>query len=187
VHHIRNILFVNLLIAYSVIIAQDSTNSIQNLFNSSTASRINIIVHSPLSFQNQLKDVSGKSKLGMASQSVFINSERPMIDGTNWMKYSDVDYLRLSSMLGMIGVVNAVAYTYQSNVWYTEETTVFHSLDFSEDWGKYQQMDKFGHFPMHSLKAILKLYRWSGVSGEASVWLVHTVGYGCSGSSDAFG
>ena len=42
--------------ACSVIFAQDSTNSIQNLFNSSTASSVNIIDNSPLSFQNQLTD-----------------------------------------------------------------------------------------------------------------------------------
>jgi hypothetical protein len=179
VHNLRKILLVYLLIAYSVIIAQDSTISTQNVFNSSTVSSVNTIENSPLSLQNQSTDVIRKSKLGMASQPIFINSERPMIDGTSWMKYSDVDYLRLSSMLGAIAVVNTIAYTYQRNVWYTQETTVFHSLDFSEDWGKYQQMDKFGHFSDAYFTSDLtgKLYRWSGVSGKTSVWLGALTGW----------
>jgi len=91
----------------------------------------------------------------MANQPIFVNSERPMIDGTTWRKYSEIDYLRLSSMLGMIAAVNIVAYTYQRDVWYTEETTGFHSLDFSEDWGKYQQMINLDILLMHIFLVIL--------------------------------
>lgn len=108
----------------------------------------------------------------MASQSVFVNSERLMLDGTIWRKYSDVDYFRLSSMLGAIAITNTVAYMYQRKVWYTRETTVFHSLDFMNDWNKNQQMDKFGHFTDAYFTSDLtsKIYRWSGISGDNSVW-----------------
>jgi hypothetical protein len=163
---------VYLLIASSVIFAQDSTRSIQNLFNYSTASSINISDNIPISLSDQLANPPRKPKPGMASQPIFVNSERPLIDGTSWRKYSDIDYLRLSSMLGVIAAVNTVAYMYQREVWYSKETTVFHSLDFSEDWGKYQQMDKYGHFTDAYFTSDLtgKIYRWSGMSGTSSVW-----------------
>jgi hypothetical protein len=179
VHHLRKILLVYILLAYSFIFAQDSTNSVQNLFNSSSVSSINVYDKIPISLNDQLIDPNRKSLPGMASQPIFINSERPLIDGTSWKKYSDVDYLRLSSMLGVIAAVNMVAYTYQRNVWYTEETTVFHSLEFMNDWNKYQQMDKFGHFTDAYFTSDLtgKIYRWSGVSGNSSVWFGALTGW----------
>ena len=171
-HLLKKILLVYLLVNPSSIFAQDSTYTLQNLFNYSTASSINISDNIPISLSDQLANPMRKSKPGMASQPIFINSERPLPDGTTWRKYSDVDYLRLSSMLGVIAAVNLVAYTYQRDVWYTEETTGFHSLDFSEDWGKYQQMDKFGHFTDAYFTSDLtgKIYRWSGMLGTSSVW-----------------
>ena len=167
-HLLKKILLVYLLVNPSSIFAQDSTYTLQNLFNYSTASSINISDNIPISLSDQLANPMRKSKPGMASQPIFVNSERPLPDGTTWRKYSDVDYLRLSSMLGVIAAVNLVAYTYQRDVWYTEETTGFHSLDFSEDWGKYQQMDKFGHFTDAYFTSDLtgKIYRWSGMSGH---------------------
>ena len=178
-HLSRKILPVYLLIAYSVIFAQDSTVSTQNLFNYSTVSSINVYDNIPISLNDKLIDPNRKSLPGMASQPIFINSERPLNDGTSWRKYSDVDYLRLSSMIGVIAAVNAVAYMYQRNVWYTEETTVFHSLEFMNDWNKYQQMDKFGHFTDAYFTSDLtgKIYRWSGVSGNSSVWFGALTGW----------
>ena len=86
--------------ACSAIFAQDSMNSIQNLFNSTTASSVNIIVQNPLSLQNQLAGVSGKSKLGIANQPIFVNSERPMIDGTTWRKYSEILFEKFTNFFG---------------------------------------------------------------------------------------
>jgi len=179
VHFLKKILLVYLLINPSSIFAQDSTYSIQNLFDYSTASSINISDNIPISLSNQLANPLRKPKPGMASQPIFVNSERPLNDGTNWKKYSDIDYLRLSSMLGVIAAANTVAYMYQREVWYTKETTVFHSLDFSEDWGKNQQMDKFGHFTDAYFTSDLtgKIYRWSGVSGNSSVWFGALTGW----------
>jgi hypothetical protein len=115
----------------------------------------------------------------LAEPSVLINSERPLADGTDWKKYSDVNYLRLSSMVGIMASVNTVAYLYQRKVWYTKETTGFHSLGFIHDWNKYQQMDKFGHFTDAYFTSDLtsKIYRWSGFSGETSVWLGALTGW----------
>lgn len=151
--------------------AQDSSSTMKGLFYSSLASgysssSVNHISHYK-SFNSYKQDFSS-----LASASVFVNSERPMIDGTIWRTNSEVDYLRLSSMLGAIAITNTVAYMYQRKVWYTEETTVFHSLDFMNDWNKYQQMDKFGHFSDAYFTSDLsaKIYRWSGISGDASVY-----------------
>ena len=176
---LKKILLVYLLINTSSIFAQDSTRSIQNLFNHSTASSINISDDIPISLSDHALVPPRKSKPGMASHPIFVNSERPLNDGTSWRKYSDVDYLRLSSMLGVIAAANTVAYMYQREVWYTRETTVFHSLDFSEDWGKNQQMDKFGHFTDAYFTSDLtgKVYRWSGMSGNSSVWFGALTGW----------
>jgi hypothetical protein len=122
---------------------------------------------------------SPKMKLTMASQPIFVNSERPLIDGTLWRTNSDIDYLRLSSMAGLMLAANLIALNYQMDIWYNEKTTSFHSLDFAEDWGKYQQMDKFGHFADAYFTSDLsgKIYRWSGISGESSVWLGALTGW----------
>lgn len=178
-HLLKKILLVYLLINPSSILAQDSTNTIQNLFNYSTASSITISDNIPISLSDQLANPTIKPKPGMASQPIFVNSERPLIDGTSWRKYSDIDYLRLSSMAGLMLAANMVAINYQKDIWYTEETTVFHSLDLAEDWGKYQQMDKFGHFADAYFTSDLsgKIYRWSGMSGNTSVWLGALTGW----------
>lgn len=122
---------------------------------------------------------SPQLRLGAVSQPIFVNSERPLIDGTLWREKSDVDYLRLSSMAGLMLTANIIALDYQMDIWYTEETNTFHSLDFSKDWGKYQQMDKFGHFMDAYFTSDLsgKVYRWSGISGNTSVWLGALTGW----------
>jgi len=172
VHLIQKILLLFFLIHCSVLFAQDSTNSNQNLFEYTIASRFQSNDYIPQSLSYKFFDPQKKEQLAVASEPIFINSERPLIDGTTWRTNSDVDYLRLSSMLGAIAIVNTVAYTYQRNVWYTEKTTVFHSLEFINDWNKYQQMDKFGHFSDAYFTSDLsaKIYRWSGLSGNSSVW-----------------
>ncbi len=171
-YSIKKILLFLLLIPCSALIAQDSIFSAQNLFDFTTASRFNSTDYIPQRLSYKFFDHQKKEHSALASQPIFVNSERPLIDGTTWRANSEVDYLRLSSMLGAIAIVNTVAYTYQQQVWYTEETTVFHSLDFINDWNKYQQMDKFGHFTDAYFTSDLtaKIYRWSGLSGESSVW-----------------
>lgn len=176
---IKKIFLIYLLLHCSFIFAQDSTNSIKYLFNYSTASSITLSDNIPVTFSNKLIDPSKKPDQAMASQPIFINSERSLPDGTNWKKYSDVDYLRLSSMIGVMVAANITAYTYQRKVWYTEKTSPFHTMNFMYDWNKYQQMDKFGHFMDAYFTSDLsgKIYRWSGISGESSVWFGALTGW----------
>ena len=171
-HLIKNISLVCLLISWSNICAQDSAKAISDPMDYSIASRYHSNDYIPHGLSYKFFNPQKKEKSASASQPIFINSERPLVDGTIWRTNSDVDYLRLSSMLGAIAIVNTVGYTYQRKVWYTEETTVFHSLEFINDWNKYQQMDKFGHFTDAYFTSDLsaKIYRWSGLSGNSSVW-----------------
>lgn len=168
-----------LFITLSCVFGQDSNLDSSTIINYSTVSRFHlsneITYHYNYSSLNRFK----KSKNDIASQPTFINSERPLIDGTSWKEYPDINYFRLSSMIGIIGVTNTVAYMYQRNVWYTEETTVFHSLEFINDWNKYQQMDKFGHFTDAYFTSDLtgKIYRWAGMSGNTSVWVGALTGW----------
>lgn len=169
---IKNISLVCFLISWTNIFAQDSTKDISDPNDYLIASIYLSNDYIPQTFSYKFFDPQKKEELALASQPIFVNSERPLVDGTIWRTNPDVDYLRLSSMLGAIAIVNAVAYTYQREVWYTEETTVFHSLEFMNDWNKYQQMDKFGHFTDAYFTSDLtaKIYRWSGLSGNSSVW-----------------
>ena len=169
---IKKILIFSLLIPYSVLFAQDTTISIQNSIHNTIASNSNSINYSLQTLNYKFSTPRDKEYTILASKPINVNTERLLIDGTTWRTYSDVDYLRLSSMLGVMAVTNTVAYMYQRKVWYTQETTVFHSLDFMTDWNKYQQMDKFGHFTDAYFTSDLsaKIYRWSGISGEGSVY-----------------
>lgn len=178
-HLIIKILPVYLLIACSVIFAQDSTGAIPDLIDYSIASRFNSSIDVPQNLSYKFFDPQKKDNTALASQPVFVNSEHPMIDGTSWRKYSDVDYLRLSSMIGVMASANVVAYMYQRKVWYAEETSSFHTMEFMYDWNKYQQMDKFGHFTDAYFTSDLsgKIYRWSGISGNNSVWLGALTGW----------
>jgi hypothetical protein len=173
VHHVEKILFAFFLIYTSVNYAQDSTSADFISPNYSAVSGIKNSTHLPLSLYDKVLYATENINPHTASQPVFINSERPLIDGTSWRKYSDVDFLRLSSMIVVMGTANVVAYMYQRKVWYTRETSAFHTLDFAFDWKKYQQMDKYGHFADAYFTSDLagKIYRWSGFSGNTSVWL----------------
>lgn len=170
---VTKILPVFFLIASYNAFAQDSTSSNSHLRTYSSVSSLLLAEEiSPLLNDYSINQLE-KSKPDIASQPTFINSERPLIDGTTWRTNSDINYLRLSSMIGVMATANTVAYLYQRKVWYTQETTVFHSLEFINDWNKYQQMDKFGHFEDAYFTSDLagKIYRWSGFSGNTSVWL----------------
>ena len=177
-HSLKNILLLLLFLSASVINAQDSTNTFHSSPNFSSVSS-DYTDYYFLSFHEQQTYPPSPIKLQMASQPIFVNSERPLVDGTLWRENSDIDYWRLSSMAGLMLAVNMVALNYQMDIWYTEETTVFHSLDFVEDWGKYQQMDKFGHFADAYFTSDLsgKIYRWSGMSGNSSVWFGALTGW----------
>ena len=170
---IPKIFSVLLLLTLSSVLAQNSTEpdslSAHHLLSSKIYSSRDI----PQNFEYRFSEIPIKELSAIASRSTFINGERPLIDGTSWRKNSDIDYIRLSSMIGVMASANAVAYLYQRKVWYTQETTVFHSLEFIHDWNKYQQMDKFGHFTDAYFTSDLagKIYRWSGFSGNTSVWL----------------
>lgn len=173
------VLFILLLLIFSKAFAQYSTcSTLDNMnYSAQLRSHLSAEIAYPLNYYsiNHLK----KSRLDIATQSTFVNSERILNDGTSWTAYSDINYLRLSSMIGLMAATNTVAYIYQRKVWYTEETTVFHSLEFINDWNKYQQMDKFGHFTDAYFTSDLsgKIYRWSGMSGNTSVWLGAITGW----------
>src|SRR4030065_512524 len=96
---LKKILPVYLLITFSFSFAQDSTNSNSNLILNSITSRFNLSLDIPQNIGYNFFDPLKKDNIAIASQPIFINSEHPMIDGTNWRKYSDVDYLRLSSKI----------------------------------------------------------------------------------------
>ena len=95
-----------------------------------------------------------------------------MIDGTYWREESAINKLRLFTTFGAIAAVDLIAFTYASNVWYKEETTGFHTIDFNTDMRKGLYMDKIGHLIGAYFASDLtsKLYRWSGMSGNSSVW-----------------
>ena len=168
-----NKVLVILFITLSYVFGQDSTNYDPSLIDYSSASRFHLLNQITYHFNYNSLNRFNKSGIDIASQPTFINTEIPMVDGTIWKEYSDINYFRLSSMIGLIAATNAVAYTYQRNVWYTENTSAFHSLEFINDWNKYQQMDKFGHFSDAYFTSDLtgKIYRWSGMSGNTSVWV----------------
>jgi hypothetical protein len=114
-----------------------------------------------------------------AKGSVFINGEKQMIDGTFWKTYSDINVPRLSIVLGSMILVDAIVQKKQSEFWYTKERVKFHSTDFLQDMKRYKQMDKLGHFTDAYFVSDLtsKAYRWSGLSGESSVWLGALTGW----------
>ncbi|HEY7751756.1 MAG TPA: DUF2279 domain-containing protein [Ignavibacteriaceae bacterium] len=100
------------------------------------------------------------------------DSEIRMIDGTYWRTNSDINSGRFWGIMGGILAIDIAAMIYQSNVWYHEGTTDFHTLDFSDDMNKWQYMDKIGHFTNAFFTSDLsgKLYRWAGMSGENSIY-----------------
>jgi hypothetical protein len=152
---------------------QDSTISVSRIKPYYIASRLHLYENNLSHFNYKLPNPASINSHTFPSQPTLINGERQLVDGTIWRTYSDIDYLRLSSMIGLMATMNTVAYLYQRKVWYTENTTVFHTLEFMQDWNKYQQMDKFGHFSDAYFTSDLagKIYRWSGFSGNTSVWL----------------
>jgi hypothetical protein len=122
-------------------------------------------------YHNRLESIP----LSQSTEKITISNNAnalPMIDGTYWREKPDLDYGRLFTVFGGILTVDMIAYMYQREIWYREETTVFHSLDFSNDMKKWQYMDKIGHFMDAYFVSDLtsKLYRWSGLSGNSSVW-----------------
>jgi hypothetical protein len=132
--------------------------------------------YSPKDYQHSL-DLYKSEPIPLSSSAENLSSSKnvnplPMIDGTYWREESDLDYGRLFTVFGGILTIDMIAYMYQREVWYREETTVFHTLDFSNDMKKWQYMDKIGHFVDAYFVSDLtsKMYRWSGLSGNSSVW-----------------
>jgi hypothetical protein len=96
-----------------------------------------------------------------------------MTDGTYWFEETNIRTTRLYPLLGTMLALNLVAYNYVRGVWEQEKTTRLHSINWWVDVHNYQRMDKLGHFSVaYKLSDLTsKLYRWSGVSGESSIWL----------------
>jgi len=114
-----------------------------------------------------------------AKGSVFVNEERQMIDGTYWRTNTDLNYARMLTIVGGVLAVDLIGYFYQRNVWDTQPTTKFHTVNFSKDMRSWQFMDKIGHFTDAYFASDLtsKLYRWAGVSGTGSVWYGALTGF----------
>lgn len=114
-----------------------------------------------------------------AKGSVFVNEERQMIDGTYWRTNTDLNYARMLTIAGGVLAVDLIGYFYQRNVWDTQPTTKFHTVNFDKDIRSWQFMDKIGHFTDAYFASDLtsKLYRWAGVSGTASVWYGALTGF----------
>lgn len=177
---LRNLILILFLVAFGYTKAQDSLTSKTKV---PPLSFLSSYIESYYKTSHLLDDkkylAAGKNRVEMAGLPVFLNSEKQMIDGTNWKLYSDINYTRFFSVLGMMAAVDLAAYLYQREVWYREETTVFHALDFVEDMNKWQYMDKFGHFTDAYFVSDLssKAYRWSGISGSSSVWFGALTGW----------
>jgi hypothetical protein len=105
--------------------------------------------------------------------------EYQMIDGTYWREQSAIDYSRLFPLLGTMLTINFAIYQYQRGVWDQHEITGLHSINWWIDVHNYQGMDKIGHFTDAYFVSDLssKLYRWSGLSGESSVWFGALTGW----------
>ncbi len=114
-----------------------------------------------------------------AKGSVFVNEERQMNDGTYWRTNTDLNYARMLTIVGGVLAVDLIGYFYQRNVWDTQPTTKFHTVNFNKDMRSWQFMDKIGHFTDAYFASDLtsKLYRWAGVSGTASVWYGALTGF----------
>ena len=93
------------------------------------SSDYNFLSNYKLNYQAQITNISKT-----AQKPTFINSELSLNDGTYWRTNSDINFLKLSSILGAMATADLIAYMYQREVWYKEETTVFHTLDFTNDW-----------------------------------------------------
>ncbi|MGD8305225.1 MAG: DUF2279 domain-containing protein [Ignavibacteria bacterium] len=102
-----------------------------------------------------------------------------MVDGTYWKTFSDINTARLLTISGSIILLDVVVQKKQSEYWYTKERTRFHSISLFPDLDRYKQMDKLGHivdaYFVSDLTA--KAYRWSGISGQSSVWLGALTGW----------
>jgi Predicted periplasmic lipoprotein (DUF2279) len=100
------------------------------------------------------------------------NFEKVLPDGTIWRENADINSTRLMIIFGGMTAVDLAAYFRLRQVWYTEPTTFFHTLEYNDDMKKYQQMDKLGHFSDAYFTSDLtsKLYRWAGLSGNSSIW-----------------
>jgi len=93
-------------------------------------------------------------------------------DGTTWNYESDLNSTRLFTLLGLTAVVDVAGYYRLKDLWYDWPTSKFHTTDFKLDFITYKLMDKYGHF-LHSFFVsdfFSRGYRWSGISGENSVY-----------------
>jgi hypothetical protein len=100
------------------------------------------------------------------------NLYKPSIDdGTVWRIHSDISKPRLYGFFGMLAVFDIVGYFRLKELQYDAPTSNFHFTDFSEDWRKNKQMDKYGHIfdGYFSTRFASKAYRWSGISARNSI------------------
>lgn len=92
-------------------------------------------------------------------------------DGTIWRLQSEVSSTKLIGIFGVLALGDVYGYYRLKDLWYSKETTKFHTLNFHQDGRIYQLMDKYGH-GLHAYfvsDLTTKAYRWAGVSGNESI------------------
>ncbi len=141
--------------------------------------KINLYLHNDRHLNSSFFNHIDNIKLEKACPPVFKNEERQLIDGTYWRTNTEVNNTRLLTVFGGILAVDLIAYIYQRDVWYVEPTTNFHTVEFAKDMRSWQFMDKIGHFADAYFVSDLssKLFRWSGLSGNSSVWYGALTGF----------
>lgn len=141
--------------------------------------------HYTLSKQHLINSLTGSSQLQLKSLRNFsvddlsrkVLSDKRfydgaiLSDGTIWRDNSDINSTKLYTIFGVIATADVLGYLKLKKMWYSNETTKFHTMDFYEDGLKYQLMDKYGH-GLHAYfvsDLTTKAYRWAGVSGNESI------------------
>lgn len=155
-------------------------NFLKTKFDNSVQEQKQVLVSSLSSLRYQSKSLSTPYiNKNFSLFNVSDSKEIVLIDGTTWREESDVINSRLYPVLGTIAGLNLAGYLYVSSLWYENETSNFHTLDFHNDMRKNRYLDKVGHFTDAYFVSDLtaKAYRWSGLSGESSVWYGALTGF----------
>jgi len=132
-------------------------------------------LHSSPNIYNSLKERTVSTPLSYKVEELPENKtilEYQLEDGTYWRNQTDMHYGRFFSIMGGIVMVDLFAFNQLRHIWDQENMTTMHSMNWWNDVHNYQRMDKLGHFTDAYFVSDLtsKLYRWSGISGNESVW-----------------
>ena len=159
------ILFLSL---FSAIFAQGVSDSGQNLAEVGGSGYLSGTTESP-----EDSSISNPPALLLESDIMTLD------DGTIWNNTSQLNPGKISGVLGGVALIDVLGATYKSETWYNNPHSAFHTLNWSKDMPRWQQMDKMGHM-LHAHFASSTLssaYRWAGVSGPTSIWLGSVSGW----------